>query len=219
MRGWGELRKGALVLGVVVVALWPSSAGAASVAASWPMNESGGTTMFDTSGHGNNGTLIGGVTPGGGAYTFNGSGWVSVPNSSSLVPGSANVDITLQIATRSMPGTGTLDFDLLRKGNSVQYKTELYGLNGRAVGLCRFKGDLAGATVKGGPSLNDGNWHTIECIKTSTFVQLKVDGAIVKTVNTNVGSITMTTKLAVGSKYGASDWYTGQMRNVTISIG
>jgi hypothetical protein len=197
----------------------PALAGAAGVAASWPMNESGGSTMFDASGHGNNGTLIGGVTHGGGAYTFDGKGWVSVPNSSSLVPGSANVDITLQIATTSMPGTGTLDFDLLRKGNSVQYKTELYGLNGRAVGLCRFKGDLAGVTVKGGPSLNDGNWHTIECIKTSTFVQLKVDGAIIKTVNTNVGSITMTTKLAVGSKYGAGDWYTGQMRNVTISIG
>src|SRR5436190_19694757 len=98
-------------LAAVILAI-PALAGAASLAASWPMNESGGTTMFDASGHGNNGTLIGGVTAGGGAYTFNGSGWVSVPNSSSLVPGSANVDITLQIATTSMPGTGTLDFDL-----------------------------------------------------------------------------------------------------------
>lgn len=219
MRGVGKLRRGALFLAVVIVAFSPSSAGAASVAASWPMNESSGTTMFDSSGNGNNGTLIGGVTPTGAAYAFDGTGWVSVPNSSSLVPGAANINITLQIATTAMPGTGTLDFDLLRKGNNIQYKVELYPKNGRAVGLCRFKGNLAGVTVKGGPSLNDGNWHSIECMKTGSSVQLKVDGTIVKTVNTAVGTISSTKNLAIGSKYGSADWYTGQMRNVTISFG
>jgi concanavalin A-like lectin/glucanase superfamily protein len=215
----GRLRRVAPFLAVVFIAFAPSSAGAASLAASWPMNEFGGTTMFDSSGNGNNGTLMGGVTPTGATYAFDGTGWVSVPNSSSLIPGSANIDITLQIATTSMPGTGDFDFDLLRKGNNAQYRVELYPKNGRAVGLCRFKGDLAGVTVKGGPSLNDGNWHTIECIKTAKSVQLKVDGATVKTVNTAVGTISSTKNLAVGSKYGSADWYMGQMRNVTISFG
>jgi len=215
----GRLRRGALFLAVVFIAFAPSSAGAASLAASWPMNESGGTTMFDSSGNGNNGTLMGGVTPTGATYAFDGTGWVSVPNSSSLIPGSANIDITLQIATTSMPGTGDFDFDLLRKGNNAQYKVELYPKNWRAVGLCRFKGDLAGKTVKGGPSLNDGNWHTIECIKTGKSVQLKVDGAIIKTADAAVGTISSSKSLAIGSKYGDADWYIGQMRNVTISSG
>ena len=213
------MKRAVVLLAAVMLTVPASAAGAATVAARWLMNESSGTTMIDSSGKGNNGTLIGGVRPTGGAYAFDGTGWVNVPNSSSLVAGSANIDITLQVATTSMPGTGALDFDLIRKGTTIQYKIELYGLNGRAVGLCRFKGDLAGVTVKGGPSLNDGAWHTIECIKTSTSVQLKVDGAIIKTVNKAVGSIATTKSVALGSKYGGNDWYTGQMRNVTVSFG
>jgi concanavalin A-like lectin/glucanase superfamily protein len=213
------MKKVVSLLATVMLIIPASAAGAATVAARWLMNESSGTTMLDSSGKGNNGTLIGGVRPTGGAYAFNGTGWVSVPNSSSLVAGSGNIDITLQIATTSMPGTGALDFDLLRKGTTIQYKVELYGLNGRAVGLCRFKGDTTGVTVKGGPSLNDGAWHTIECIKTSTSAQLKVDGVVIKTVNKAVGSITTSKNVALGSKYGSNDWYTGQMRNVTISFG
>jgi hypothetical protein len=48
---------------------------------------------------------------------------------------------------------------------------------------------------------------------------LKVDGALIKTVNTAVGSIATTKNVALGSKYGSNDWYTGQMRNVTVSLG
>jgi Concanavalin A-like lectin/glucanases superfamily len=213
------MKRSAWLCLAALLMLTTSPASASTVAASWRMDESGGSTMLDTSGNGNNGTLLGGVVPTGAAYAFDGTGWVSVPNRPSLNPALADVDITMQIATTSMPGTGTLDFDLLRKGTTVQYKVELYGLNGRAVGLCHFKGDLAGVTVKGGPTLNDGSWHTIECIKATSSVQLKVDGAVVKTVNTAVGSISPTTKLAIGSKYGNTDWYTGQMRNVTLSFG
>jgi hypothetical protein len=203
-----------------ILLLMSTASRAATFAASWPMNDpSASTTMHDVSGNGNDGTLIGGVTPTGSSFDFDGTGWVSVPNSASLNPGSQNVDITLDVNTRSMPGTGNLDFDLLRRGNTKQYKVELIGLNGKGVALCRFRGDAAGKTIKGGPDLTDGNWHTIECIKTSSAVQLKVDGTTIKTANVTIGSISANITTAIGSKYGGGDWFTGEMRNVELSFG
>lgn len=209
----------AVAVASAILLVVPTASRAATVAASWPMNDpSNSTTMQDVSGNGNDGTLIGGVTPTGSSFEFDGTGWVSVPNSSSLNPESRNVDITLEVNTTSMPGTGNLDFDLLRRGNAKQYKVELIGLNGKGVALCRFRGDAAGKTIKGGPDLADGNWHTIECIKTSSTVQLKVDGTTIKTVNVTIGSISANTRTAVGSKYGGGDWFSGEMRNVKVSF-
>jgi hypothetical protein len=209
----------AVAVASAILLVVPTASRAATLAASWPMNDpSNSTTMQDVSGNGNDGTLIGGVTPTGSSFEFDGTGWVSVPNSSSLNPESRNVDITLEVNTTSMPGTGNLDFDLLRRGNAKQYKVELIGLNGNGVALCRFRGNAAGKTIKGGPDLTDGNWHTIECIKTSSTVQLKVDGTTIKTVNVAIGSISANTRTAVGSKYGGGDWFSGEMRNVKVSF-
>jgi hypothetical protein len=75
------------------------------------------------------------------------------------------------------------DYDLVRKGLSSsaggEYKAEILPRknNTRAKALCLFK-DSANTVgqIVNGPNLADGAWHTVGCTKTSTSVQLKVDG-------------------------------------------
>src|SRR5437660_3880968 len=99
------------VLAAAVIGLTlaqPGVAAASTVTALWEMNETSGTTMVDSSGHGNNGTLhsvvLGATGRYGKAYTFNGtSSYVSVPNSASLNPGSANITISFWLKTTHRP--------------------------------------------------------------------------------------------------------------------
>ena len=81
---------GAALSSVVAgIALAPGGmASASTVAALWHMDETSGTTMADSSGHGNNGTLhnvtLGAAGKYGKSYTFGGSkakSYVEVPNS------------------------------------------------------------------------------------------------------------------------------------------
>ena len=48
----------------------------------------------------------------------------------------------------------------------------------KAQAQCIFIGTTTRITVHAGPSLNDGNWHTIVCHKTSDQVTLTVDGGM-----------------------------------------
>ena len=66
----------------------------------WKLNETSGTTAYDSSGNGNNGTLHGGITlnqpgpwSGGAAMTFNGStGYITVPALANAISGSFTVE-------------------------------------------------------------------------------------------------------------------------------
>jgi hypothetical protein len=191
-----------------------------SLAAQWLMDETSGTTMADSSGNGNNGTLhkvtLGVAGYVGTAYAFNGqSSYVSVPNSTSLNPGSANIDISFALNTTSLPSVG--DYDLVRKGTfQVQeYKIEL--LQSGQIS-CVFRGSNDHFNATGGSGLNDGSWHHIQCIKTSSQVQLVIDGNVVKTTNGTVGSISNTYAANIGA-YPGSDWYKGKLDDVSIAIG
>jgi hypothetical protein len=216
-----RLRAAALAasVGLTVLLLAPA-ASAASIAADYPMDDSPGTTILhDTSGNHNDGRIQGSVTATGSYFHFGGSGWVNVPNSSSLNPGSADLLIHVEVRTSTRPGTGSTDFDLVRKGGSQQYKVELYGASGGGIALCALKGSQSKATLKGRTNLVDGNWHTIECAKTSNRVTLTVDGNVEKSVNATLGSISVSKSLAIGSKYGRDDWTKADLRNIVITVG
>jgi len=194
----------------------------APVAALWHMNETSGTTMADSSGNGNNGTLhnvtlgVAGVS--GTGYSFGGStvkSYVAVPNAPSLNPGSADIHISFHLNTTSLPTSG--DYDLVRKGTfqSTEYKIEL--LQSGAI-TCVFRGTSANRNATGGSGLNNGAWHHIECIKTAAQVQLVIDGTVVKTSTGTVGPISNTLAVNVGA-YPGSDWYKGKLDEVSIAFG
>jgi concanavalin A-like lectin/glucanase superfamily protein len=185
----------------------------------WHMDESSGK-MVDSSGSGNSGTLqnVTRVSPGynggGRAYSFNGSSSrVIIDNATNLNPGSKTITITAHVKFDSRPSARIGDYDLVRKGSGV-YKMEIYGTG---QGYCYFQGTNNRLTIKAGPDLSDGRWHTIVCKKTSTGITLTVDGSSFSK-NGNVGSISNGGPLILGGKPNASgDWYDGVMDEVSIS--
>jgi hypothetical protein len=187
----------------------------------WHMDEPSGTTMFDSVGT-HNGTLVStqlglpGFT--GTAYGFNGSSYVDVPSTDDLNPGSANITFTIHLKTSGTPPPPPEDWDIFRKGlyttGGAEWKME-FQQSGQA--SCGFEGTGGYAELVAGPAINDGQWHTISCIKTSTAIQVVVDGQAFSKA-ANVGSITNTTDVAIGARPG-SDWYQGQLDEASVQIG
>jgi hypothetical protein len=195
------------------------------------MDETTGTNMADTSANGNNGTIIGPVqlgVPGpptlGTAYGFGGlkspQTYVDVPWSSTLVAGSANIDISFYLNTTHHDSNLKADYDLVRMGDYPfqEYKIEMEP-NGQL--NCTYHGSNGGGNhAQGGPDLADGSWHYIQCIKTATQVQLWIDGADVKNTTFTIGSVSPPSgsDLIMGAHPG-SDWYWGELDDVTVTFG
>src|SRR5690242_5886953 len=202
----------AAILVATVLGLTLAQAGvaaASTVVALWKMNETSGTTMVDSSGHGHNGTLhhvaLGAAGKFGKAYTFDGSSYVSVPDSASLDPGSANITISFWLKTTHLPTSG--DYDLVRKGAypSQNYKVEL--LQTGQID-CTFTGSSSARDVTGGSGLNDGAWHKIQCVKTSSQIKVVVDGQAT-TEPAPIGSLSNTTAAGIGDAPARGDRYNG----------
>lgn len=221
-----SLRVGRIVLVIAcstIVLAVPAAANAATTVALWHMDESSGQ-MVDSSSAGNDGTLSNvtrvspGYNGGGRAYSFNGSNSkVTVPNDSSLNPGSQNVTIKAHVKFSSRPSTAVGDYDLVRKQSNTSgtYKMEIL-LTGRA--FCRFSGTDGGTNITAGPDLSDNRWHTITCRKTSSNITLTVDGASFSK-SIRVGSISSSIALYLGAKPPGADWYKGIMDEVSIVFG
>jgi hypothetical protein len=186
------------------------------------MDETTGTTMFDSAGT-HDGALhsiqLGLAGASGTAYGFNGSSsYVDVPSRADLNPSGANITVTVHLKTTGTPPPAPADWDLIRKGLSTtaggEYKME-FQHSGQA--SCGFAGSGGGADLVAGPALNDGRWHTVSCVKTSSAIELIVDGHVF-TKSAEVGSIANTSDVIIGARPG-SDWYSGLLDEVSIKIG
>ncbi len=216
-----------VLLTAVVLALAAPATGSAAVTVSyWHMNETSGSTMFDSA-VGLHGTLTNvglGVpavfSPG---YSFNGSSSIAtVPhNGYHNVPASTTFTVTSHVRFPAVPSASVVDFDLIRKGLSStsggHWKMEIF-TNGKA--YCLFDGANASRTINQGPNLADNRWHTIKCIKRASSLSLVVDG-VSYTSNVTIGAINNTSRVAIGAKYGGGggDWYKGIMDEVSIVLG
>lgn len=212
---------GIAVLGAAAIA--PGVAAGSTVAAQWNMDEkAGATTMMDSSGNNNNGTLhhVTAGVPGktATAYKFGGSSvksYVEVPDSPTLNPGGAPISISFWMKTTHLPSSG--DYDLVRKGDYPQqeYKVELEKTN--QIG-CTFHGSLASNNATGGSSLANGKWHFVVCAENATAITLTIDGVVVKTTKVDVGSISVATPVEIGA-HPTFDYYNGVLDDVSIAIG
>ncbi len=188
----------------------------------WHMDEASGTLMYDSIGN-HTGTLHSVQTglPGflGSGYGFNGSSsYVSVPTAGDLNPGSADITITIHFKTTDTPPPPPADWDLIRKGlyttTGGEFKME-FQQSGQA--SCGFKGSAAYAELIAGPNLIDGQWHTIQCVKTASAIKVIVDGQTFSKA-ASVGSIANTTPVVIGARPG-SDWTKGTLDEASIQIG
>src|SRR5437660_3736132 len=204
-----------LTAGIVLgAAMLESSAAAGAtqpLVALWKMDETSGTVMRDSVGS-HTGTLHSvqlGV-PGfkGTAYGFTGSSYVSVPSAGDLNPGSANISITVHLKATSAPATP--DWDLFRKGQfetrGGEYKME-YQPSGQV--SCGFKGSAGYAELIAGPAVNDDDWHTVRCVKTSSNIQVVVDGQT-SSKTAAVGSIVNAAAVVIGARPG-SEFFRGSL--------
>jgi hypothetical protein len=231
-RRWGlsltARRRGRRLVAAVVVAGVASAVGAsgalaATTVALWRMDERSGTSMIDSA-RGHTGTLHGGIKlfqPGwhglSASYLFSGSGsYVSVPSAADLNPGAANITIGVHLKTTTAPASP--DWDLLRKGlyttSGGEWKVE-YQPTGQA--SCGFKGSSGYAELQAGPSLKDGRFHFVQCVKTSTQIKLVVDG-VTYAKSAKVGSIANSAAVAVGARPG-SEYFKGYLDEASIAIG
>lgn len=204
-----------MVLAAATVATNTAAASASSFGASWQLNEKSGAVV-DSSGNHNNGTVHGGVIRTGSGYRFNGStGYLSVPNSPSLNPGSAPITLTVKFSLDGNPSPSGYDYDIVRKGLAGtaggDYKMEVLS-NGQA--LCRFRGTNAG-TVQGGTNLGTGT-HVVRCVKTSSSVRLIIDGVTKTTKTVKVGSISNAQPVILAAKPG-DDFTKGFIDYFTIT--
>lgn len=205
------------------------NAGATVVVAQWNMDEPpGSTTMIDSSGNNNNGTLYN-VQATGAGYIFDGAtSKVVVPNSASLTPGTNDFSYTATIQSSNIPASGT-DYDVLRKGTSVstggEYKLEVVYNRGIGKPKCVVIDSLGNTTSqRGNMNVTDGQPHTITCIKTATTLTLEVDSVDYPTPANFTGPITSKKPLTLGVKAStsgpgvASDWYNGTIINASVSV-
>jgi concanavalin A-like lectin/glucanase superfamily protein len=211
---------------VVVVLLMaaPSYADVLLTAADWQMNETSGQ-MIDSSGSDNNGDPTD-VRQMGSRYVFNGStSYVAVPDSDSLDPLEKDVTLTARLKVTDAPMDDD-SYDIVRKGLAGRpggdYKMEIKRAADPTVGKlhCLFKGDGGTVDKVARGDIVDGNWHTLQCIKTSTSVVARVDGKGGSTKAGSAGSISNATNVMVGAKTAVplDDTFDGKMDFVSIGI-
>lgn len=196
-----------------------ASVSQAGLVALWPMDETSGTSMFDAiAGHTGSLHSVALGQPGfaGTAFGFSGTAYASVPSASDLNPGSSALTVTIHVKTTSVPASP--DWDLIRKGLYTtaggEYKME-YQPSGQA--SCGFKGSGGYAELTAGPAINDGQWHTVQCVKTATAIKVVVDGqAFAKTAN--IGTIANTDAVPIGARPG-SEYFQGALDEASIQIG
>jgi len=215
-----------VVVAVMIVASMASPAWAVLLkAADWRMDETSGQ-MIDSSGNNNDGTPTD-VTQTGSRYLFDGStSYVAVPDAGSLDPQAKDIKLTARIRVNGQ----ALDddsYDIVRKGLSGSpggdYKMEIKRAADPTVGKlhCLFKGDGGTVDKVARRDIVDGNWHTLECIKTSTSVVARVDGKSGSTKAGSAGSISNGSAVMVGAKTAdpLDDMFDGSMDFVSMEIG
>ena len=205
------------VLALAAAMTQAGTAQAAQTVGLWHMDEHSGSTAADSSGHHNDGHLQN-VQFVGGAFGFNGhNSRVLVPDDPSLDPGNNDITISVKVKFTVKPSHSVHDYDLVRKGgNGSFYKIEIAN-NGRA--RCQFHGSSGGQGMVFGPDLSNGQWHTIECTKTGSRIEGKVDGHPASR-SAHIGSISNGTALSFGGKAsGSQDLYQGLLDEIRIVIG
>ncbi len=210
-----------VVAGMIVAS--PAALAVLVKAADWQMNEPSGP-MIDSSGNGNDGTPTD-VVRTGSTYVFDGStSHVVVPDDDSLDPAANDITITARVKVNGE----SLDddsYDIVRKGLSTtaggDYKMEIKRTADPTVGRlhCLFKGSGGRVNRVARVDVVDGNWHTLECSKTSDSVVARVDGRSY-TKTGSAGSISSSTNVMVGAKRATpfDDVFDGSMVFVSIDI-
>jgi hypothetical protein len=170
---------------LALVAAAPSAADSTGIVGHWKLDERSGTTVLDSSGLGDNGTMSGGATWVNGssvALRFDGAtGSVRVSDSSSLEPAST-VSVGAWVEHTGSPGSYRY---VLAKG-AASCIAGSYGLytgpnGGLEFYVSRNHGSLYARSPDAGTGVWDGRWHFVVGTFDGTTIRMFVDGNQIST--------------------------------------
>ncbi|RZU74295.1 concanavalin A-like lectin/glucanase superfamily protein [Micromonospora kangleipakensis] len=233
----GRLGAAALLTTVgIVVADAPAQATATRTVAFWSMDEPAGATVLkDSSGNGRNGTVGSEVVTG--ALYAGASGHrfaYHSPPDQEYVPGHVNL---VPHSTDFNPDAGDFSFTIRYRtthsfGNILQK-----GQGSTAGGYWKFEapagkprclfrgGDGSSRTGYTDVSIADGQWHTVTCNRTSTYVEMYVDGVRKSRLTGPTGTIANSWQFSIGGKSSCDgvkvtcDYFAGDIDYVKILKG
>jgi hypothetical protein len=179
----------------------------------------------DATGNRHDGIIQGPVQMGadgheGKAFSFSQRGsWIMVPSSRQLNAEKDNFLVSVWIQVESNPDADET-YDIVRKGVAYtvpgEFKLELLG-DGTV--RCSAKDDRSQVARVDSrrPLAGDGTWHQIGCARTGDQWSVIVDDAV-KSTTVNLGAITNSVALSIGSKYGLEDRPIGLVDDVRLFI-
>ncbi|MEU2614543.1 PKD domain-containing protein [Micromonospora sp. NPDC007271] len=220
----------------VVLVTSPAQATATRTVAFWSMDEPAGSTVLtDSSGNGRNGTVGAEVVTGalyagatGHRYaTHLPSDQEYVPDHVDLVPHSPDLnpdagDFSFTIRYRTTYSFG----NILQKGQGATaggyWKFEAPG--GKPT--CLFRGgDGASRSGYSDVRISDGQWHTVTCNRTASYVEMYVDGVRTSRLTGPTGTIANNWQLSIGGKSSCDgvkvtcDYFAGDIDYIKILKG
>ena len=171
----------------------------ADLVGQWNFNETSGTTAYDSSGSGINGTLEDGAVFVPGAF-LNGGGAVQTSWRSGFVNMGNNYDFwglqsfSIQAWVLQAPGDTTVFYAVSRQVGEPSVTIGGYALSTNYP-TPSYYGDAAAYQGGQGPGalwtspstaiVNDGHWHQMVSVYSPTFVSLYVDGALQNSISRN----------------------------------
>lgn len=235
-RGWlARLVVTAIVASGIVGVAAPAHAIASRTVAYYSMDERPGTTqLVDSSGNGRHGTIGNDVTPGvvyqgataqrfarhlpaDGAFPGHTN---RVPNATDLNPGAGDFSIEVRLRTTYSFG------NIMQKGQGSTVGGYWKLENPGGLPRCLFRGgDGASRTGYSNVDISDGQWHTIRCNRTSTYVEMWVDGVRQSRLSGVTGTISNNWDLSMGGKAACDgetvtcDYFVGDIDYVRIEKG
>ncbi len=180
----------------------------------------------DASGNGHDGVIQGPVMMGrpghdGTAFSFAQKGsWIMVPSSPELNAGTDDFLLTVWLRVQSNPPDAGETYDIVRKGIAYtvpgEYRLELLGSGAVACSARDAANRLADVTSQQ-RLVGDGDWHQIGCARTGDQWTVLVDDATTSET-VDLGAVSNTVALSIGSKYGQEDRPLGLVDDVRLII-
>ena len=182
----------------------------------------------DVTGNGHNGIIQGPVELGlpghddeGTSFSFAEKGsWVMVPSSAALNAGTSDFLVSVWLKVEANPPDTGETYDVVRKGIAYtvpgEYRLELLGSGAVACSARDAANTLADVTSDQ-RLVGDGSWHQIGCARTGNQWSVIVDGKVTSDT-VELGAVSNTVALSIGSKYGQEDRPLGLVDDVKLII-
>ncbi len=217
---------------LLVISATASGALASSGVLDLELNEgSGAGTAVDSSGHHHDGRIGSLVRMGGGMATFPlqardaslGKGpLIEVPDAAdgSLDPGRGTFTLTLRYRTTHAFG------NIVQKGQATSSggQVKLQQPKGRLT--CMFKTSSGTATAgSGSVPMDNGAWHTVQCVRTASSVTMYVDGKRTGRSSHSTGNLDNSLPWTIGGKPNCNgttvtcDYFAGDVDYLRLTKG